>query len=89
MYLKHVQVEILLIQVDYNLDVMFSINRTSRKSALTRAVRANIAKEHQDQMNRWRTVENSQGRRPRFNMRQHYSEAVLLMPTTWFYSYVL
>ena len=89
MYLKRVQVKTQLIQVDYNVDVMFSINRTPRKSALTRAVRANIAKKHQDQMNRWRTVENSQGRRPRFNMRQHYSEAVLLMPTTWFYSYVL
>ena len=89
MYLKKVQATTDFIPDDVNVDVYYSLSRTPRKSALTRARRANIGTKHLDAMNRWRTVETAQGRRSRFNMRQHYSEACLLMPTTWFYSYAL
>ena len=88
-YLRQVQDTTNWIAGDVNVDVFFSLSRTPRKTALTRARRANLGKKHVDSMNRWRTVENAQGKRPRFNMRQHYSEACLLMPVTWFYSYAL
>jgi len=88
-YLKKVQATTDLIPDDVNVDVYYSLSRTPRKSALTRARRANLGAKHLDAMNRWRTVETAKGRRTRFNMRQHYSEACLLMPTTWFYSYAL
>lgn len=88
-YLKRVQSETDLIDDDINVDVMYSLSRTPRKSALTRAKRAGLGKEFQEDMNRWKKIEKAKGRRPRHNMRQLYSEAVLLMPTTWLYSYVL
>jgi len=88
-YLKRVQALTSFVPDDVNVDIYYSLSRTPRKSALTRARRANIGSTHLDAMNRWRTVETAQGRRSRFNMRQLYSEACLLMPTTWFYSYAL
>ena len=88
-YLSKVQESTDLIEDDINVDTFFSISRTPRKSANTRALRANLSKQHIDKMNRWKTVENAKGRRPRVNMQQHYSEACLLMPTTWFYAYAL
>jgi hypothetical protein len=42
----------------------------------------------QDAMNRWRKIEQAKGRRPRFNMVDHYSHAQDLMPVTWRYSFV-
>ena len=42
----------------------------------------------QTAMNRWRTIEQVKGRRPRFNMVEHYTHARDLMPVTWRYSYV-
>lgn len=86
-YLKIVQDTTSLIDKDIDVDAFYSTNRTPRKSALTRAKRAGIEKDLQNEMNRWRTVENAKGRRVRFNMRDLYSEACLLMPVTWRYSY--
>ena len=57
-----------------------------RKSAVTRAARATLSKDLQDDINRWKKVEKSKNKRTQFNMRQLYSEAVLLMPVTWLYS---
>lgn len=88
-YLKRVQETTDLIDKDINVDVMYSLNRTPRKSALTRAKRAGLGESFQEDMNRWKKIERAKGRRPKHNMRQLYSEAVLLMPTTWLYSYVL
>lgn len=88
-YLNLVQSSTDLIPEDINVDTHYSLNRTPRKSSLTRAKRANLHKEAQEEMNRWRTVEHAKTRRPRFNMRHHYSESCLLMPTTWLYSYAL
>ena len=42
----------------------------------------------QTAMNRWRIIEQAKGRRPRFNMVEHYTHARDLMPVTWRYSYV-
>jgi hypothetical protein len=36
----------------------------------------------QNAMNRWRIIEEARGRRPRFNMVEHYTHARDLMPVT-------
>jgi len=88
-YLLRVQESTDFIDKDVNVDVYFSTNRTPRKSAHTRAKRAGIGKELQEDMSRWNKVEAAKGKRPRFHMRDHYAEACLLMPVTWLYSYAL
>ena len=88
-YLLQVQESTDFIDKDVNVDVYFSTNRTPRKSAHTRAKRAGISKELQEDMSRWNKVEAAKGKRPRFHMRDHYAEACLLMPVTWLYSYAL
>lgn len=90
-YLKEVQSSTMLnlIPEENNVDAMYNLNRTPRKTALTRAKRAQLDKSLQDEMNRWRTVDNSKGKKVRFNMNDHYSEACLLMPRTWMYVYAL
>ena len=88
-YLREFQEKTNWIAGAVNVDVYFSLSQTSRKSALPQARWANLGKKYLDSMNRWRTVESTKGRRPRFNMCQHYSEACLLMPTTRFYLYAL
>jgi len=90
-YLKEVQstTGLNLIPEGNDVDEMYNLNRTPRKSALTRAKRAQLDKSLQDEMNRWRTVENAKGKKVRFNMNDHYSEACLLMPRTWMYVYAL
>lgn len=86
-YLKIVQETTTLIDKDIDIHLFYSTNLTPTKSALTRAKRAGIGEDLQNEMNRWRTVENAKGKRVRFNMRDHYPEACLLMPVTWRYSY--
>ena len=78
-----------LIADDGKVDVFFSLSCTPRKYVLTQARQAKVGKKHKDSMNRWRTVENTEGKCPQFNVRQHYLEACLLMPTMLFYSYAL
>ena len=79
-YLKEVQSTpgLNLIPEGNDVDAMYNLNRTPRKSALTRVKRAQLDKSLQDKMNRWRTVDNSKGKKVRFNMNDHYSEACLL-----------
>jgi len=88
-YLTEVQACTDLIDKKVDVDVYFSLNRTPRRSALTRFKQAGLDPKLQEEMNRWRIVEKAKTRRPRFNMRQHYSEACLLMPVTWLCSYAL
>ena len=89
-YLKKVQVsdpELILPEEDVN--QFFSIFRTPRKTAVTRAKRAGIGEPLLSEMNRWSREEGSKNKRVRNTMCAHYSEAVLMMPTTWMYSYAL
>lgn len=88
-YLIEVQENTSLINDEHDVISMFNINRTPRKTAKTRADRSGLGTKYSDAMNRWRTVENAKGKRPRFHMRQLYAEARLLMVTTWLYSYIL
>ena len=62
--------------------------RTWRKSAENAARAAGLEADVQKAMNRWSTIESAQGKRPKFNMIEHYSSSEMLMPVTWRYSYV-
>ena len=63
--------------------------RSFRKTSETRARIAGLDGDTINAMNRWKTVERAQGRRPRWStMIKHYSDARELMPVTWRYSYV-
>lgn len=66
----------------------YSNDRTWRKTAQGRARAAGLKGDVQDAMNRWFKVERAGTRRPRFNMRDHYSNVRDLMPVTWRYAYV-
>ena len=88
-FLKEVQAENndLILETD---DVVknYRFFRSFRKSAEGRARAAGLDSDMQNTMNRWKKVENARGRRPKFNMVDHYSTARDLMPITWRYSYV-
>jgi hypothetical protein len=87
--LKIVQEETDLIPADHDVDVYYSTYQTPRKTSTTRIEQAGFGHQFVDQMNRWRTQEQSEGRAPRRRMNAHYADALLLMPTTWMGSYVL
>jgi hypothetical protein len=67
----------------------YGISQTYRKSAENRARQAGMKEEDVTVMNRWRTTEQAQGRRPRHAMIDHYSDARALVSITWRYSYSL
>eukprot|EP00804_Cyclotella_cryptica_P009196 CCRYP_003235-RA/>CCRYP_003235-RA protein AED:0.41 eAED:0.41 QI:0/0/0/1/0/0/2/0/290 len=67
----------------------YGISRTFRKTSETRARRAGIPKDQVEMVNRWRKVERARGRKPNFDMADHYSDASQLGTLTWRYSYAL
>ena len=67
----------------------YGISRTFRKTSETRARRAGIPKEQVEMVNRWRKIERAGGRKPNFDMADHYSDASQLGTLTWRYSYAL
>lgn len=77
-----------LISKEDDVQANYSFFRTFRKTSEARARAAGLDASVQNAMNRWRTIENAKGGRPRFNMIEHYSNARDLMPVTWRYSYV-
>ena len=87
-YLLKVQETSNLIPKDSDVLTMYGISRTPRKTATSRAKRAGFDG-LLEEMNRWRKVELSATRRVRQRMSALYSEAVLMMPTTWRVSYAL
>ena len=62
--------------------------RTFRKTSETRARIAGIDSDTINAMNRWKTIERAQGRRPKWTMVDLYLDARQLMPVTWRYSFV-
>ncbi len=88
-YLKIVQEETDLVPSNHDMDVFYSTFHTPRKRSTTQLERAGFEHQFVDQMNRWRTQENSDGQAPRRRMNAHYANALLLMPTTWMGSYIL
>ena len=77
--------------IEDKIDVIesFGTSRTLRKTAEARAARDGLPPGIQDKMNRWKTVEAAEGRKPRFQMRDLYAGVLAQMPTTWRYSYAL
>lgn len=88
-YLEEIQSETTLIEDKIVVKEAFGISRTFRKTAEARATRAGISAKVQDKMNRWKSIENADGKKPRHNMRDLYAGVLAQMPTTWRYSYAL
>ena len=88
-YLGQVQDKTDFIPGETDVDTQYSTFRTPRKSSTTRLEGAGFGDEFVDKMNRWRSQEGGKGRAVKRRMNAHYTEAVLLMPTTWLGSYVL
>jgi hypothetical protein len=61
------------------------LSQTFRRTVEGRARAANLDSGIQNVMNRWKQIEQAKGRRPRFNMVDHYSHARDLMHVTWRY----
>jgi hypothetical protein len=88
-YLKRIQAEKPeLIAPSDPVEDNYSLYRTFRRTAEGKARVANLDSGDQNAMNRWRKIEVAKGKRPRFNMVEHYSHAKELIPVTWRYSYV-
>ena len=77
-----------LIAPSDDVQMNYSFFRSFRRTATGRARAAGLGDSVQNAMNRWRMVEQAKGRRPRFNMVDHYTHVRDLMPVTWRYSYV-
>jgi hypothetical protein len=88
-YLKEVQRTTDLIPEDEDVDEHYSIYRTPRRTALNRAKRAGVKEPHLSEMNRWSREEGAGTKRVCRSMSAHYTDAVMMMPTTWLYSYAL
>lgn len=78
---QSMQDETELISDEVDIEKMFGISRTPRRTAVSRTKNAGYDS-LVSEINRWRTVENAQGQKPRQEMKVHYAEAVLMMPTT-------
>jgi hypothetical protein len=88
-YLCVEQEETNLVSGDHDVNALYSMFQTLRKTATMRIEQAGFGNQFVNQMNRWRPQERAQGRAAWRQMNVHYAEALLLMPTTWMGSYVL
>jgi hypothetical protein len=77
-----------LISETDDIQANYGLSRTFRRTAEGRARAANRDSGVQNEMNRWKKIEQANGRCPRFNMVDHYSHARYLMHVTWIYSFV-
>jgi hypothetical protein len=77
-----------LISESDDIHANYGFSRIFRRTAEGRAQAANLDTGVQNAMNRWKKIEQAKGRRPRFNMVDHYSHARDLMYVTWRYSFV-
>ena len=75
------------LDADEDVAANYSFFRSFRKTAENRARAAGLDSDVQNAMNRWKKFERAKGRRPHFDMIDHYSDARELMPVTWRYSY--
>ena len=77
-----------LIMNDDDIHKNYSFFHTFRKTAEGRARATGLGSDIQKAIHRWKKVERAKGRRPKFNMVDHYSTVRDLMPVTWRYLYV-
>ena len=88
-YLEDIQAQTDLIEDKIVVRESFGISRTLRKTAQARATRAGISTTDQKRMNRWKVVDNADGKKPNFEMKDLYAGVLAQMPVTWRYSYAL
>ena len=88
LFLKQTQDTTSLISERNDVDAMYGIARTPRKTLTSRAKRAGFSEEL-DEMNRWSGVEAARNKRPNQKMNVLYADAVLMMPVTWRLSHAL
>jgi hypothetical protein len=88
-YLCVEQEETNLVSGDHDVNALYSMFQTLRKTATMRIEQAGFGNQFVNQMNRWRPQERAQGRAAWRRMNAHYAYALLIMPTTWMGSYVL
>jgi len=69
-----------LIPSEINVHEEYGISRSFRRGATSEARARGVPREDIDLANRWRNFEQAKGRRPRQNMRDHYSDIRLLIP---------
>jgi hypothetical protein len=69
------------------MEANYGFSWTFRRTAKSQARGANLDSRVQNAMNRWMKIEEAKGKRPQFNMVDHYSHAQELMPVTWQYSF--
>jgi hypothetical protein len=67
----------------------YGISRSLRKLAVTRVGKAGLLGSEIGSVNRWQSVEQAKGSRPKHNMQTHYTDARALAPMTWRYSHML
>jgi hypothetical protein len=58
-----------------DVEANYGFSRTFRRMAEGRARGANLDSGVQNAINRWRKIEEAKGKRPQFNMVDHYSHA--------------
>ncbi len=78
-----------MIPEDQDVEARYLTSRTPCKTAVTRLERAGFGDKFMDRMNRWRAQEQSKGRYVQQRMNAHYTDAMLLAPTTWLGLYFL
>ena len=66
------------IKTEEDIGERFSVFRSLRRASDTRALNQNVTTNNIDVVNRWKTLEAAQGKKPRRAMRQHYTEFSLL-----------
>ena len=88
-YLEEIQEQTELIEDKIVVKESFGISRTLRKTAQARATRAGISTPDQKKMNRWKVIENADGKKPNLEMKDLYAGVLAQMPVTWRYSYAL
>ena len=88
-YLEDIQAQTNLIEEKIVVRESFGISRTLRKTSQARATRAGISTTDQKRMNRWKIVDNADGKKPNFEMKDLYAGVLAQMPVTWRYSYAL
>jgi hypothetical protein len=78
-----------LIAADMNVHEDYEISRSFKRGATTEARNRGVKPNDIDVMNRWRKLENAQGRKPRHRMQDHYSDIRQMVPTLLRFSQAL
>lgn len=89
-FLKRIQADkdLGMIAEKEEVEKYYGFHRTWRKSAENAARAAGLEADVQKAMDRWGKFESAKGKKPRFDMVEHYSSSEMLMPVTWKYSFV-